>query len=308
MVQAGSRRARFSLWFYQIILEVFTYGTYSFRRTRAYFVRFQCTGSGKPFRPERQPCRQHCYAGRIPVRSGGDHCCRWQHLVVSFDEVRRFICDKATDTECKIFLETCKQYKLNPFTKEAYLIHYDNKNDDTASTIVLGKNCYLQMAERNPNFDGFEAGVIVLTADGQLLNREGSIVYDGDGGETLLGGWAKVYRKDRTRASYEEVKLSEYDTGKSLWNGKKATMIRKVALVHALREAFPSTFGALYDESEVRVDAESTAREVPPEDLPVLDPYAGSHRHRKTAGTLIPAPNAPSAEENADDPFGGDDA
>lgn len=231
-----------------------------------------------------------------------------QHFTVSFGDVRNFICPKATDAECKIFLETCKQYHLNPFTKEAYLIHYDNKNDDTASTIVLGKNCYMQMAERNPNFDGFEAGVIVLTADGQLLNREGSIVYDGDGGETLLGGWAKVYRKDRTRSSYEEVKLSEYDTGKSLWNGKKATMIRKVALVHALREAFPSTFGALYDESEVRVDAESTAREVPSEELPVLDPFAGSHRHRKTAGTMIPAPDAPSAEESADDPFGGDDA
>lgn len=232
-----------------------------------------------------------------------------QHFTVSFGDVRNFICPKATDAECKIFLETCKQYHLNPFTKEAYLIHYDNKNDDTASTIVLGKNCYMQMAERNPNFDGFEAGVIVLTADGQLLNREGSIVYDGEsGGETLLGGWAKVYRKDRTRASYEEVKLGEYDTGKSLWSGKKATMIRKVALVHALREAFPSTFGALYDESEVRVDAESTAREVPPEELPVLDPFVGFNRHSKTAGTLIPAPDAPSAEENADDPFGGDDA
>lgn len=229
-----------------------------------------------------------------------------QHFTVSFGDVRNFICPKATDAECKIFLETCKQYHLNPFTKEAYLIHYDNKNDDTASTIVLGKNCYMQMAERNPNFDGFEAGVIVLdTAAGELIHREGSIVFDG---EELLGGWAKVYRKDRTRASYEEVKLSEYDTGKSLWSGKKATMIRKVALVHALREAFPSTFGALYDESEVRVDAESTAREVPPEELPVLDPYAGSHRHRKTAGTPIPAPDAPSAEENADDPFGGDDA
>lgn len=231
-----------------------------------------------------------------------------QHFTVSFGDVRNFICPKATDAECKIFLETCKQYHLNPFTKEAYLIHYDNKNEDTASTIVLGKNCYMQMAERHPSFDGFEAGVIVLTADGQLLNREGSIVYDGGGGETLLGGWAKVYRKDRTRASYEEVKLSEYDTGKSLWNGKKATMIRKVALVHALREAFPSTFGALYDESEVRVDAESTAREIDPEDLPVLDPYSGTKRPRKTAGTLIPAPDAPSAEENADDPFGGDDA
>ena len=233
-----------------------------------------------------------------------------QHFTVSFGDVRNFICPMATDAECKIFLETCKQYHLNPFTKEAYLIHYDNKNEDTASTIVLGKNCYMQMAERHPSFDGFEAGVIVLTADGQLLNREGSIVYDGGGGETLLGGWAKVYRKDRTRASYEEVKLSEYDTGKSLWNGKKATMIRKVALVHALREAFPSTFGALYDESEVsvHVDVEGTAREVDPEDLPVLDPYAGTKRPRKTAGTLIPAPDAPSAEENADDPFRGDDA
>lgn len=230
-----------------------------------------------------------------------------QHMVVSFADVRNFICPKATDAECKIFLETCKQYKLNPFTKEAYLIHYDNKNDDTASTIVLGKNCYMQMAERNPNFDGFEAGVIVLTADGQLLNREGSIVYDGAGGETLLGGWAKVYRKDRTRASYEEVKLTEYDTGKSLWNGKKATMIRKVALVHALREAFPSTFGALCDESEVsvHVDVEGTAREVDPEDLPVLDPYAGTKRPRKTAGTLPPAPEEPAVE---DDPFRGDDA
>ena len=231
-----------------------------------------------------------------------------QHFTVSFGDVRNFICPKATDAECKIFLETCKQYHLNPFTKEAYLIHYDNKNEDTASTIVLGKNCYMQMAERHPSFDGFEAGVIVLTADGQLLNREGSIVYDGEaGGEVLLGGWAKVYRKDRTRASYEEVKLSEYDTGKSLWNGKKATMIRKVALVHALREAFPSTFGALYDESEVsvHVDAESTAREIDPEDLPVLDPYAGTKRPRKTAGTLPPAPEEPAVE---DDPFRGDDA
>ena len=84
-------------------------------------------------------------------------------------------------------------------------------------------------------------------------------------------------------------------------------MIRKVALVHALREAFPSTFGALYDESEVRVDAESTAREVS-EELPVLDPYAGTRRTRKTAGTLIPAPEAPAEEPPADDPFRGDDA
>lgn len=230
-----------------------------------------------------------------------------QHMAVTFDEVRNFICAKATDAECKIFLETCKQYRLNPFTKEAYLIHYDNNSEDTPSTIVLGKNCYMQMAERHPAFDGFEAGIIVFEKEtGMLEKREGSIVYDG---EELIGGWAKVYRKDRTRPSYEEVKLTEYDTGKSLWKSKKSTMIRKVALVHALREAFPSTFGALYDESEVKVDAESTAREV--EDEMVTVPY-GVGTTSSPSWTRIKAaaeqPDALTVESEApdDDPFGGD--
>lgn len=228
-----------------------------------------------------------------------------QHMAVTFDDVRNFICAKATDAECKIFLETCKQYRLNPFTKEAYLIHYDNNSEDTPSTIVLGKNCYMQMAERHPAFDGFEAGIIVFDKEsGVLEKREGSIVYDG---EELVGGWAKVYRKDRTRPSYEEVKLTEYDTGKSLWKAKKATMIRKVALVHALREAFPSTFGALYDESEVMVDAESTAREVEDETAS----YETGAKVSPSWARIKAAAEQPDAltvesEEPDDDPFGGD--
>ena len=218
-----------------------------------------------------------------------------QHFTVSFGDVRNFICPKATDAECKIFLETCKQYHLNPFTKEAYLIHYDNNSEDTPSTIVLGKNCYMQMAERHPAFDGFEAGIIVLdTEAGQLDHREGSIVYEG---EELLGGWAKVYRKDRTRPSYEEVKLAEYDTGKSLWNGKKATMIRKVALVQALREAFPARLGALYtaEERGYAEPVEATFNEVPEADAPTPQQISGK----------TPMPDAAPAPSDADDFFAG---
>ena len=226
-----------------------------------------------------------------------------QHLTVSFDDVRNFICQKATDAECKIFLETCKQYRLNPFTKEAYLIHYDNNSEETPSTIVLGKNCYMQMAERHPAFDGFEAGIIALEKEsGMLEKREGSIIYDG---EELIGGWAKVYRKDRTRPSYEEVKLTEYDTGKSLWKSKKSTMIRKVALVHALREAFPSTFGALYDESElkVQVDAEGTAREI---DDDINQPPTPRWTRIKAAAEQADALTVEDTEPK-DDPFAGGD-
>ena len=223
-----------------------------------------------------------------------------RHMTVSFSDVRNFICQKATDAECKIFLETCKQYRLNPFTKEAYLIHYDNNSEDTPSTIVLGKSCYLQMAERHPSYDGFEAGVIIFDkVAGEYKKREGSIVYED---EELLGGWAKVYRKDRTRPSYEEVKLTEYDTGKSLWKCKKATMIRKVALVHALREAFPSTFGSLYDESEVHVDAESTAVEL---DEAGQVPAPRWTRIKKA----VEQADALTVEDadSADDPFAGGD-
>lgn len=222
-----------------------------------------------------------------------------QRMTVTFDDVRNFICKEATIAECRIFLETCKQYHLNPFTKEAYLIHYDNKNGDTASTIVLGKTCYMKMAEARPQYDGFEAGVIVFVPEvGELIHREGSIIYKG---EELVGGWAKTYRKDRSRPFYEEVNFSEYDTKKSLWVTKPATMIRKVALVHTLREAFPATFGGLIDESEVPVEAEADFRELSAEEA-----AAGAvptRRRVQKPKKEEPAPLAVEADEVEGDPF-----
>lgn len=222
-----------------------------------------------------------------------------QRMNVTFDDVRNFICKEATIAECRIFLETCKQYHLNPFTKEAYLIHYDNKNGDTASTIVLGKTCYMKMAEAHPQYDGFEAGVIVFVPEvGELIHREGSIIYKG---EELVGGWAKTYRKDRSRPFYEEVNFSEYDTKKSLWVTKPATMIRKVALVHTLREAFPATFGGLIDESEVPVEAEADFRELSAEEA-----AAGAvptRRRVQKPKKEEPAPLAVEADEVEGDPF-----
>lgn len=222
-----------------------------------------------------------------------------QRMTVTFDDVRNFICKEATIAECRIFLETCKQYHLNPFTKEAYLIHYDNKNGDTASTIVLGKTCYMKMAEAHPQYDGFEAGLILQDdVAGEIYHREGSIIYSG---ETLLGGWAKTYRKDRSRPFYEEVSFSEYDTKKSLWVTKPATMIRKVALVHTLREAFPATFGGLIDESEVPVEVEARFRELSTEEA-----AAGAvptRRRIQKPKKEEPAPLAVEADEVDGDPF-----
>lgn len=66
-----------------------------------------------------------------------------------------------------------------------------------------------------------------------------------------MGGWARVYDKRRSHPTVTTVALDEYDTGKSLWRSKPATMIRKVALVQALRETYPAQFGGVYDRDEM---------------------------------------------------------
>ncbi|MDD3098699.1 MAG: phage recombination protein Bet [Candidatus Pacebacteria bacterium] len=172
---------------------------------------------------------------------------------LSLDDIKDYICPAATDQEAFMFLKLCQARNLNPFTNEAYLIKYGAK-----AQMVVGKEAFMRKAELHPQYAGFKAGVIVKLENGVALQyREGSFV---DEGEKIVGGWAEVYRKDRTHPIRAEVSLKDYDSGKDgPWRTHKATMIRKVPLVQAMREAFPSDLSGCYDSSEFRgaVDVES---------------------------------------------------
>ena len=78
--------------------------------------------------------------------------------------------------------------------------------------------------------------------------------------EKIIGGWAEVFRKDRTHSTRIEVSFNEYAGRKkdgslnNQWATKPATMIRKVAQVQALREAFPESLSNLYTSEEQGVD------------------------------------------------------
>lgn len=155
-----------------------------------------------------------------------------------------------------MFLQLCEHRKLNPFIKEAYLIKYNN----SPATLVVGKDAFTKKAEEHPEFNGFEAGVIV-EQDGVIEYRPGQLVRKG---EELIGGWAQVHRKDRQYPYRSEVSLREYvattrdkvsgqERPTQMWAKLPATMIRKVALVQALREAFPSDLGGCYDQAEMGV-------------------------------------------------------
>lgn len=155
-----------------------------------------------------------------------------------------------SNQEFKMFVELCKVRQLNPFLKEAYLIKYSNT---TPAVMVVGKDAILKRAIMHPDFNGREQGIIVENKKGEVEYRKGTFMLKG---EELLGGWAKVYRKNldvptEITVSFDEV-AQRKSNGElnSAWATKGATMVEKVALVRALRETFTEDLGGMIDEDE----------------------------------------------------------
>lgn len=179
--------------------------------------------------------------------------------------------DEITDQEITMFVSLCKFQHLNPFLREAYLIKYGKNNP---ATMVVGKDVLLKRAMRSDKFDGLTAGILVVTENGELKEREGTFFGDC---ETLVGGWARVNIKGYSVPIYASVSLKEYMGRKSdgspngQWSSKPATMIRKVALAQALREAFPEEMSALYEQEEIKeisdIQLDTTPISVPTENV-----------------------------------------
>lgn len=173
---------------------------------------------------------------------------------------------KITLQEFKLFTELCKVRKLNPFLREAYLIKY---KEGTPAQLVVGKDAILKRAVLNPNYDGIESGIIIKKDDGKVEERQGTFKLED---EQLVGGWARVYRKDWSHPTYSSVSFNEVaqKTGQgqlnSNWANKGATMVEKVAKVRALRETFVEDLSGMYEaeevEQELPVDTVETQAEV----------------------------------------------
>ncbi len=178
-------------------------------------------------------------------------------VTLSKDIVKRYLVSgdpsKVTDKEVMMFIQMCRYQGLNPFLREAYLIKFGNN----PATMVTGKDTFVKRAAKSKLCTGYEAGVIVQKEDETVEYRKGALVLPK---EILVGGWARVYRKDWKVPMEITVGLEEYqrynNKGDLMTNWQKmpATMIRKVALVQALREAIPEEFGGLYSPEEMPID------------------------------------------------------
>lgn len=164
-------------------------------------------------------------------------------IILTPSSVQKFILGedaaKITLPEFMFFAALCKARKLNPLTRECYIIKYSEKYP---AQIVISKDVFVNRALQHPQYDGKETGVVLVNKNtGEIVERQGCIIPPGF---ELIGGWARVYRKDKKYPGYMSVGLSEAEQRKSdgqlnaNWRDKPATMIEKVAKARALHEAF----------------------------------------------------------------------
>lgn len=170
--------------------------------------------------------------------------------------VRKYLVNgngKVTDQEVVMFMQLCRYQKLNPFLKEAYLVKFGNQ----AASIITSKEAFMKRAENNKHYKGFKAGIVVARGE-EMKHLDGAIKMPKD---ELIGAWAEVYRDDRDEPSHVEISLEEFSKGQATWKQMPMNMIRKTALVNALREAFPENLGSLYTE-----DDKQPVQEIQPEE------------------------------------------
>ena len=161
----------------------------------------------------------------LPAATGGAGIIPAQYNPQQIQLIRDMCARDCTDNEFLLLMQLAKTYQLDPFAKQIWAVKYGNN----PAAIFCGRDGFLAIAHRSGKFDGMESGT-----------RK-----DGDD----LIGWCRVYRKDMSRPFEVEVSLSEYSTGKNLWQTKPKTMIIKVAESHALRRAFG--ISGLYSPEEI---------------------------------------------------------
>lgn len=149
-----------------------------------------------------------------------------------------------TAEEAVNFMQLAKYQHLNPFLNEIYLVKFGSN----PAQMIVSKEAFMKRAEANEHFRGFQAGIMV-ERKGELVKLDGAVKLPQD---KLIGGWALVIRDDRDVPTAVEISLSEFGKGQSTWKSMPNNMIRKTAIVNALREAFPNSLGALYTDEEVQ--------------------------------------------------------
>ena len=205
-----------------------------------------------------------------------------------------------SEQEVVMFINLCQFQKLNPFLNEAYLVKFGSQ----PASIITSKEAFMKRAEAHPKYKGFKAGIIV-ERNSEIVEVEGAVKLKND---ELIGGWCEVYRDDRSTPIKVRIALEEFSKSQATWKSMPLTMIRKSAIVNALREAFPETMGAMYTEDDadinktpeqaIAVEIERNANTVPIDIAPQGNAYTGEIMDAEIVASTEATNHPPRVEQS----------
>ena len=168
--------------------------------------------------------------------------------------IKSTVAPKATNEELDMFLSISSTYGLDPFLREIWCVDMGGR-----TVITTGRDGYLKIANRNPNYDGMVGDVVRA---GDKFSKEGDSVnhlYGTANRGPIVGAYAIVYRKDRTHPTYVFAPFAEYNTGRNSWEKYPSAMILKVAESMALKRAF--SISGLVTKEEIGTPQEQKQQE-----------------------------------------------
>lgn len=179
---------------------------------------------------------------------------------VSVDEIERFLTTSGlaaqlSESERAQFVETARQFGLNPFKREIYCTVY-GEGKYRKFSIVTGYGVYIKRAERTGKLDGWN---VRMSADGKVAT-------------------ITIHRKDWSHpfeheVYYEEAVQKAYGKDGSqrpnaVWQKMPRFMLKKVAIGQGFRLCFADEFGGMpYEESEMP-QGDAPKPELRPADAP----------------------------------------
>ena len=205
-------------------------------------------------------------------------------VVLTKEDIKRYICADATDKEIFMFLGICKSFGLNPLKREVHLIKYGN----APASIVTGYEVYLKRAERTGKLNGWKVDIV---QDGKAAT-------------------VTIHRKDWNQPFEWTAYRQEFDKGQANWKTMPLFMLRKVAMAQAFRICFPDEMGGLpYLPEEISGNVSESLPTGPMVETPVSTPATASQdapgatqTPTVTIGTVqIPLVPPPVGEEKKDD-------
>lgn len=172
---------------------------------------------------------------------------------INMDDLRQLVVasntKQPTDAEMYVFKRLCESLGANPFLRDIHIVKY---SETSPASFITGKDFFTKVARSQGAI--WDCGIIIKRqGEKDVRQLVGTFMLPTD---TLVGGWCNVHTKDGTIGT--TVPLSDFNTGKALWEKMPGTMIEKCAIVKALRMAYPEKLRGAYSAEEMQQATDET--------------------------------------------------